>query len=90
MKSQKEIRQVMDEVTELVLSKNRQYGDSALDPINIFAKGDATQLIRVRIDDKLNRLIQGDDSIEADEDIVKDLMGYLCLLLIAMRRSDAV
>jgi len=87
MKSQKEIRQVMDEVAELVLAKNRQYGDSALDPVNIFAKGDATQLIRVRIDDKLNRLIQGDDSIEADEDIVKDLMGYLCLLLIAMRRS---
>jgi len=90
MKSQKEIRQVMDEVTELVLAKNRQYGDSALDPVNIFAKGDPTQLIRVRIDDKLNRLIQGDDSIEADEDIIKDLMGYLCLLLIAMRRSDAL
>jgi len=90
MKSQKEIRQVMDEVTELVLSKNRQYGDSALDPVNIFAKGDPTQLIRVRIDDKLNRLIQGDDSIEADEDIIKDLMGYLCLLLIAMRRADAL
>ncbi len=53
--------------------------------MGIFAKGSAEELIRVRIDDKLNRLLQGDDSIESDEDVVLDLIGYLVLLLISMR-----
>ena len=42
-------------------------------------------LIRVRIDDKLSRLVRGNDNIESDEDIVLDLIGYLVLLLITMR-----
>ena len=53
-----------------------------------FAKGSAEELIRVRIDDKLNRLLQGDESIESDEDIVLDLIGYLVLLLISMRNAE--
>ena len=43
--------------------------------------------LRVRIDDKLSRLMRGNDSIERDEDIVKDLIGYLILLLIMMREE---
>ena len=84
-KSQDMIKEVIDEVLTLLLMKNKQYGNSALEPMGIFAKGSAEELIRVRIDDKLNRLIQGDDSIESDEDIVLDLIGYLVLLLISMR-----
>ena len=79
------IKATIDEVQELLIRKNKQYGNSALEPRGIFSKGSAEDLIRVRIDDKLNRLIQGDDSIESDEDIVLDLIGYLVLLLISMR-----
>ena len=45
--------------------------------------GDKEQL-KVRIDDKLNRLLQGNANIEKDEDVIKDLIGYLILLLISM------
>ena len=34
----------------------------------------------VRIDDKLNRIKQGNDSLENDEDVITDLIGYLVLL----------
>ena len=83
--TQDKIRKTMKEVLDLLIAKNKQYGDSALNPTGIFAKGSAEDLIRIRIDDKFNRLLQGDDSIESDEDVILDLIGYLVLLLIAIR-----
>jgi hypothetical protein len=83
--TQDKIKEVIGEVLDVLIRKNKQYGNSALEPMGIFAKGSAEELIRVRIDDKLNRLLQGDDSIESDEDVVLDLIGYLVLLLISMR-----
>jgi len=85
MSTKDKIIKVIKEIEELLLSKNEQYGDSALKPICLFAKGNPEDLIRVRIDDKLSRLAMGDESIESDEDIVLDLAGYLVLLLITMR-----
>ena len=84
--TQDKIRKTMKEVLDLLISKNKQYGDSAMNPMGIFSKGSAEDLIRVRIDDKLNRLLQGDKSIERDEDVILDLIGYLVLLLIAVRK----
>jgi uncharacterized protein (DUF302 family) len=83
--TQQEIIEVCDSVKELLLEKNRKYGDSALNPIRIFSKSDSTEQIKVRIDDKLNRLKnqQEDDS----EDTVTDLIGYLVLLKISQRRN---
>jgi len=75
----------MDELKLMLLDKNANYGDSALNPIRIFSKADTTEQIKVRIDDKLNRLMQGNDILETDEDVIKDLIGYLALLLINMR-----
>ena len=79
--SQKAIAEVCDEIKELLLEKNRKYGDSALNPCRIFARSDRLEQIRVRIDDKLNRIKneQGDE----DEDVVKDLIGYLVLYTVA-------
>ena len=79
------IQDACDEICTLLLAKNKAYGDSAFTPIRIFSKSDASEQLKVRIDDKLNRLLQGDTSIEADEDVIKDLVGYLVLLLINMR-----
>ena len=71
-----------DEIKSLLQSKNAQYGDSAMNPVRVFSKSDASEQLKVRIDDKLSRLVRGDDSLESDEEIIKDLIGYLVLLLI--------
>jgi len=72
------------EVERILLEKNRSYGNSALEPVRIFSKADATEQIRVRIDDKLSRLARGH---AAGEDVVLDLIGYLILLRIAKKRE---
>ena len=75
------ITKKVKEIEPLLLEKNRKYGDSALNPCRIFSKADAVEQIKVRIDDKLKRL-QNEQNDE-DEDVVKDLVGYLVLLMIA-------
>ena len=87
METKKKIKTTMDEIRDFLITKNEQYGDSVMNPIGIFSDCNTDEALRVRIDDKLNRLMQGNDSIEADEDIVKDLIGYLVLLLITMREE---
>jgi len=84
----KKIRKVMQELTELLILKNEQYGDSALNPVGIFANGSAEELIRVRMDDKISRLAMGHDAIEKDEDIFLDLAGYCVLWMVAKRNSE--
>ena len=81
--SQQEIETIMDEIRVMLLAKNEQYGDSALSPTRIFSKASADEQIKVRIDDKLSRLMLGNDSMESDEDVIKDLIGYLVLLLVS-------
>jgi hypothetical protein len=83
--TQKEIATMCDEIKELLLDKNRKYGDSAINPARIFSKADATEQLKVRIDDKLNRLknLQEDET----EDTVTDLIGYLILLKIKMKKT---
>jgi hypothetical protein len=78
--TQDRITRVCDEIKQLLLEKNRKYGDSALNPIRIFSTADSTEQLKVRIDDKLNRLrnLQSDET----EDTITDLIGYLILLKI--------
>lgn len=83
--SQTKINNTIEELREFLLKKNNQYGDSALEPIRIFSKAAKDEQLKVRIDDKLNRLVQGNANIESDEDVIKDLIGYLILLLISMK-----
>jgi hypothetical protein len=71
-------------VTNLLLEKNEAYGDSALNPVNIFAKGDAIENLSARIDDKLMR-IKSKGIDDNTEDTVQDLIGYLILLKVALR-----
>lgn len=75
---QRLIAEECDSVKELLLMKNRRYGNAALEPIRIFAKSDAGEQIRVRMDDKLNRIKNFKES-DSDEDTIKDLIGYLIL-----------
>ena len=86
VQNQKLIAEVFDDMKKLVLQKNNQYGDSVLDPKRYFSSAPTDEQIKVRIDDKLNRLVLGNDSLESDDDIIKDLIGYLTLLLVYRRK----
>lgn len=74
-----------DEIKQMLLDKNRAYGDSALKPINLFAKGVAAQQLSVRIDDKLSRIQRGDEY--PGDDTILDLIGYLVLYRIARQKE---
>ena len=85
--TQQHIALICEDIKELLLEKNRNYGDSALNPNRIFSKADAVEQILVRIDDKLNRIQKGAGLLANDEDVVNDLIGYLVLLKIALARN---
>lgn len=76
---------VTESLRQLLLIKNERYGDSALNPINIFNKQDAKNSILVRLDDKINRIKNSDDLRKND---VYDVMGYLVLLSINEKWFD--
>ena len=82
-KSAAKIIKTANDVRDLLLEKNAAYGDSALKPSNIFARGSAVENIACRIDDKLMR-IKNKGLNDATEDTVQDLIGYLILLKIAI------
>jgi len=88
--TEEEITRVCDSLKELLIVKNRQYGDSALEPNRIFSKASSTEQILVRIDDKLNRIMKGSGIVGDDEDVIQDLMGYLVLLRISLDRQKQV
>jgi len=71
---------VLGDLRELLLSKNRKYGNSMFEPSGIFFKGDRLAAINSRIDDKLAR--KKSDQDDEDEDIDMDLMGYLVARII--------
>jgi hypothetical protein len=85
--TQGQISQICDDVKELLLHKNKKYGDSALNPTRIFSNCTAVEQILVRIDDKLSRIKSGSDLLSHDEDVIMDLIGYLILLKIALNRG---
>jgi len=83
---QKLIEETCDSIKELLVEKNRKYGDSAVKPIRMFSKSDNLEQIRVRIDDKLNRLINQQN--DEDEDVINDLIGYLILYKVADKYNN--
>lgn len=79
--TEERIRARCQALADFLVEKNQAYGDSALRPAAIFAQGRASDLIRVRIDDKLNRIRNRPEAF--GEDAVQDLLGYLILFQIA-------
>ena len=67
------------QITDLLKSKNKAYGNTALNPTNVFSKLNASEAICARIDDKLAR-IKNRGINDETEDTVDDLIGYLFLL----------
>jgi len=71
---------ILNDIRVMLVSKNTAYGNSALDPVRIFSTTNPVEQIKVRIDDKLSRLVRGS---AAGEDVATDLIGYLILLRMA-------
>jgi hypothetical protein len=83
--SQCDIASICDQLKELLLEKNRKYGDSALNPVRVFSNASPLEQIRVRLDDKLSRLRNQQN--DEDEDVLTDLIGYLVLYKVALKRQ---
>ena len=84
-----DIIRVCDNTKNLLIKKNKAYGDSALNPLGIFGNGDAVVSLGARMDDKLMRLKSlgmGKDSV----DTLYDLHGYITLLIIAIERKEHI
>lgn len=82
--TQKMIRAECDNIKEILLQKNKEYGNSAINPVRIFSSADNIEQINVRLDDKLSRIKnKGNKTIK--EDTVLDLIGYLILRQIAIK-----
>tara|TARA_B100001287_G_C22539035_1_gene461201 strand:+ start:134 stop:565 length:432 start_codon:yes stop_codon:yes gene_type:complete len=87
-KTETKISEICDDIKELLIFKNRKYGNSALKPCRVFSKSSAVEQLLVRIDDKLNRIMQGAGLLAKDEDVLNDLIGYLVLLKIGMSEEE--
>lgn len=83
MSNREKIIEISDSMKDLLLYKNEKYGDSALSPNNIFYKGDSTNSILIRLDDKIGRIKNNPDSKPRVNDIC-DIIGYCVLLLASM------
>jgi len=75
-------------IEQLLLKKNKAYGNSVADPINIFSDLENIEQLNVRIDDKLSRLKRGE--VFGNEDTELDLIGYLILKRCVQRRNEDV
>lgn len=81
--TQDKIKDILGGMCDLLLYKNQKYGDSALKPKNVFYKGDATNSILIRLDDKIGRVTANPDDKPRVNDVA-DIIGYCVLLLISM------
>ena len=82
MNTRSKIKTKCKSLENLLLQKNAKYGNSALKPLNVFSEAGAVAGIKMRIDDKLKR-IKNAGLVDATEDTLQDLAGYLILLMIA-------
>lgn len=76
-----------ENIKNLLLAKNKAYGDSAVNPVRIFSRLTAEEQINVRIDDKISRLMRGEDTEQVPEDTEQDLIGYLIMRRVVRRTS---
>lgn len=83
MTVEEELDELVNNLSTLLKTKNQRYGNSALEPMRVFGKGDGYMQICSRIDDKLSRVRvsqeQGQDIRKND---ITDLVGYLLLLML--------
>lgn len=85
------MEKVFEAFKKFLLEKNKRYGNSAIEPIDIFFKHIKTEnnpgvvSILVRLDDKIRRVKVADKLRKND---VVDMAGYLLLLMKAKGWED--
>lgn len=82
-----EVKYLLTELQDLLEEKNKAYGDSSLNPIRLFSKISAVNALCIRIDDRLSHIKNKGITIDT-EDSLMDLIGYLILLKIAMKKKN--
>jgi len=87
VKTEDLIKEVGKEVVLLLLQKNKAYGDTANNPPQIFSKLSAKEGLLARIDDKLSRIKQKGLN-DLTEDTVQDLIGYLILYKVLLKKEE--
>ena len=81
-----EILNVVKNVANVLIDKNRKYGNAALQPKRIFSRSNLIEQLNVRIDDKLSRIANQQE--DEDEDAELDLVGYLILKRVCKNLSE--
>jgi hypothetical protein len=76
-----------DNIKEMLMEKNKRYGNSSLEPPNIFSKAAAGEGILLRLDDKINRIINNPDPKPRTNDLI-DIIGYIILYLVSQEDID--
>jgi hypothetical protein len=84
--TQRNIRRVIKSMEHLLIEKNRRYGDAALNPKNVFSKLPAGEAIKIRLDDKLGRIVANGG--EPRKNDFSDLIGYLILYCVSQGWLD--
>ena len=80
------IEEMCESMKNLLIKKNRDYGDSATNPSTVFPSRSPVDSLCARINDKLMR-IQNKGINDKTEDTVSDLIGYLILLKVALQKE---
>lgn len=68
---------ILNSLENVLIEKNKKYGNAALAPIKMFYNGDASTSIRIRLDDKISR-IKNSDTLRKND--MFDILGYVILL----------
>ena len=76
-KSDATIESVCDALKEFLLAKNKNYGNSATEPLNIFSNLSNIERMKCRMDEKISRI--KNSPCDRVNDYV-DLLGYLVLV----------
>lgn len=88
------IKKITDDLRDTLLTKNRDYGNSVLQPPYLKPDLDIDSAILVRMSDKINRLrnlFQGEQQPEVQEsinDTILDLAGYCVMFLVQRQEKD--
>ena len=77
--TQEKIKQLFINFSAFLCEKNRRYGNSAIEPLQIFSKASAKDQLGNRLDDKLGRVKYAKELAKND---VADVLGYAALTLI--------
>ena len=88
--TQQAIKDFFDGIGKMVVEKKKRYGNSALDPLNIFGKhteqydDPIMKNMLVRLDEKLNRIKNADELRDND---MLDIAGYFALFFVKQGKT---